>query len=256
MNQFENFKPSTESYWRSIILFGRNVASYKFALGKALLELVDKEKTSVTLEELSLPFAKHITNHLRISDKQGTFSSSRFLDACRKFNQGEINGEDLRKITVKHGFENVIDAFHHVNQDDVPIRFFIDERSGSNRIVLTDDLLKLKESYQIENLTPKIEARWRLVETAWSLNISRNLIKIKHNEEENLFYVETDKIRRINITSARDALNGYQKGKCFYCFADISIESKSENLADVDHFFPHTLRLLDITNYSSDINGI
>ncbi len=86
MAQFEGFKPSTESYWRSIILFGRNVASYKLALGKALLELADKEKTSISLEELALPFAKHIREHLQISDKQGRFSSSRFLDARRKFN--------------------------------------------------------------------------------------------------------------------------------------------------------------------------
>jgi hypothetical protein len=88
------------------------------------------------------------------------------------------------------------------------------------------------------------------------LNISRNLIKVKHNEEENLFYVETDKIRRICITSARDALNGYQKGKCFYCFTDIFIESGNDNLADVVHFFAHALRLLDKTNYSDDLNGI
>ena len=116
--------------------------------------------------------------------------------------------------------------------------------------------MKLKESIQFGNLHYEIEARWRLVETAWSLNTSRNIIKINHDEEENLFYVETDKIKRIGITSAHDALNGYQKGKCFYCFSDISIESKSDNLADVDHFFPHTLRILDTTSYSSDINGI
>lgn len=74
--QFEEFNPSSESYWRSIILFGRNVASYKFALGKALLELTDKEKTSISLEELALPFAKHIAHHLQLSDKQVTSPSS------------------------------------------------------------------------------------------------------------------------------------------------------------------------------------
>jgi 2-polyprenyl-3-methyl-5-hydroxy-6-metoxy-1,4-benzoquinol methylase len=43
------------------------------------------------------------------------------------------------------------------------------------------------------------------------------------------------------VTSCRDALNGYQKGKCFYCSSDISVEVEHENLCDVDHFFPHTL---------------
>ena len=44
------------------------------------------------------------------------------------------------------------------------------------------------------------------------------------------------------ITGCRDALNGYQKGKCFFCFGDISVESGADDLADVDHFFPHALK--------------
>lgn len=34
---FQEEHPSLESYWRSIVLFGNNVASYKFALAKSLL---------------------------------------------------------------------------------------------------------------------------------------------------------------------------------------------------------------------------
>ena len=44
------------------------------------------------------------------------------------------------------------------------------------------------------------------------------------------------------MTSCRDALNGYQKGKCFYCFIDISIEAGNDDLAHVDHFMPHVLK--------------
>jgi len=36
MQTFLESKPQTESIWRSVILFGRNVASYKFALGKTV----------------------------------------------------------------------------------------------------------------------------------------------------------------------------------------------------------------------------
>ncbi len=66
MTLFQDFNPSNESYWRSIILFGNNVASYKFALGKALLELAEKEKTEITLDELALPFAFQIAENLRL----------------------------------------------------------------------------------------------------------------------------------------------------------------------------------------------
>jgi len=34
--------PSLETCWRSIILLGRNVASYKFALAKSLLDVQNK----------------------------------------------------------------------------------------------------------------------------------------------------------------------------------------------------------------------
>jgi len=38
MNDFIHQAPTLDNYWRSIILFGRNVASYKFALAQALLD--------------------------------------------------------------------------------------------------------------------------------------------------------------------------------------------------------------------------
>ena len=74
-----------ENYWRAVMLFGRNVASYKFALGHSLLELSRHGKEIITLEELAEPFSRHTCHHLKIADKQGTFKSSRFLETCRKF---------------------------------------------------------------------------------------------------------------------------------------------------------------------------
>lgn len=39
MSEFYEIEPSLENYWRAVILFGRNVASYKFALAKSLYDL-------------------------------------------------------------------------------------------------------------------------------------------------------------------------------------------------------------------------
>jgi len=50
--------------------------------------------------------------------------------------------------------------------------------------------------------------------------------------------------RRKSVTGSRGALNGYQKGKCFYCFRDICIDSNHAS-PDVDHFFPHVLKHYD-----------
>lgn len=248
MTEFLGKDPTTDDYWRSIILYGNNVACYKFALGKALLEIAPTGKTFITLEELAEPFSRHITEHLKLADKQTTSRSSRFLDACRQFNRSEISQAQLIDTTVRLGFENVIDAFHNVNYAQLPVQFFTDERKSSRKgIGLTDELLQLPELYQGRNLPQEVEARWRLVETARSLNLPVRLIGVDYDHElETLFIGSSD--RRIDLTDSRDALNGYQKGKCFYCYAEISIASGSDDLADVDHFFPRKLMFYNIAH--------
>lgn len=62
-------------------------------------------------------------------------------------------------------------------------------------------------------------------------------------------------MKRFNITSVRDALNGYQKGKCFYSYQDISIRSQNYILCDVDHFLPHTNKMRH-SSEGVNINGV
>ncbi|MHA7941728.1 hypothetical protein ACJOV8_001440 [Formosa sp. 3Alg 14/1] len=88
MTEFQINDPSLESQWRALILIGKNSATYKFSFAKSLLELVDKETTSISLTELSIPFARHISEHLTTSDKQRNAKSSQFLNYCRQFNDG------------------------------------------------------------------------------------------------------------------------------------------------------------------------
>jgi 5-methylcytosine-specific restriction endonuclease McrA len=233
-------QPSLESYWRGIILFGDNVATYKFALGRSLLQLATQGKTQVTLQELAVPFSAALVEHLDSGNPQGTFGTGQFLDACKKCSLGEISQDELLRTTVRLGFNNVIDAFHHVSGIHSMPRFFTDERRTSLKgVVLTDEIYRLLESSQAVNLPYEVEARWRLVETAWGLNINRGLLTVKYDASGDELFIEDRNLRRIDITSSRDALNGYQKGKCFYCFRDIEIESSNTH---VDHFFPHVVK--------------
>ncbi len=238
---FKEQFPSLDSYWRSIILFGQNTASFKFALAETLLELTPKSKTEFFLEELAGPFSKNICRHLEIAPKQTSSPSSSSLDKCKEFNEGVISYDELVKTTMSTAFRYVIDAFHVVNHEDIPIRFFEKDYSNqSKKIVLTDELFKLKEMPFSENFNNETESRWNLVETAWELGISKNLLNVRYDDAEEIFFVDKEH-RRKDVTSARGALDGYQKGKCFYCFDGISIQE--ENITcDVDHFFPYTLQ--------------
>lgn len=253
---FQENDISLESQWRAIILFGKNSATYKFAFGKALLQLVTQETTSISLKEFSPLFVESILEHLKLNDKQGNSNSSSFLDACRQYIRNEITYDHLLDVTEKKGFVNVIDAFQVVNGGIVPNKFYEkDFQSSSKRIVVTDDLLRLKESVQFSNFGSEVEARWSLVETAWSIDINPNLLEVKIDDDLQTLFLESDLMRRKDITSAKASLNGYQKGKCFYSFQDISINSGDDNLCAVDHFFPHVHKLR-LNDTGANVNGV
>ncbi len=239
-----------ENYWRGVILFGKNVASYKFALAHALYEIDKSGSDLVTLEALALPFSQHLCRHLLNAPKQITSASSKYLAVCEKYNRGEVTLSTLQEATVRDGFNNVIDAFHNVNFAELDKRFFLDERKTHKGIRLTDNFYRLTERQQYQNLIIETEARWRLVEHAWAAGISTNLVAVEYSAEDNLLFSKVNE-RRVNITSCRDSINGYQKGSCFYCYRPISIKPGDSQLADVDHFIPWAGR-----RYVPNINGV
>ena len=93
------------------------------------------------------------------------------------------------------------------------------QQGQGKKIILTDEFFKLLDTPFRDNFSAETEARWNLVETAWELGVSRNLLNVHYDDHSKLFFVNSS-LRRKDVTSARDALNGYQKGKCFYCFDD------------------------------------
>lgn len=250
---FVDVEPTLENYWRAIILFGKNTASYKFALAKSLINIsLERKSDLITLDDLALPYALHLAEHLKHSPKQSTAKTSQFIQACQGYNEGNIDEDKLIQITKKEGFKYVLDAFHVVNTkaiterfyDVVNEEFFIDERKFNKGIRLTDNLFKLFYLYDnsAKDLNQETESRWNLVEKAWELNINKNLIAVEFDQETKELFTHDTKHNRTNITTSRGALNGYQKSRCFYCFKEISISSVDDLLADVDHFFPHLLK--------------
>lgn len=232
--------PSVEDCWRGIVLYGRNTASYKFALATALLNLRPKAGELVKLEDLAPTFAQSVAEHLKVAPKQITTTNGKFIQACLAFNL-EHDLTRLVDATVAFGFSNVIDAFHIVGSSPVHHAFFIDERRRHRGIRITDEFSKMLAGIQATNLGEEIEARWRLVESAWNLGVSANLLAVQHDDSLCELFALDAAQRRRSVTSSRNALNGYQKGRCFYCYADLHLSGECMNV-DVDHFFPHRLK--------------
>jgi len=119
-------KPELEDYWRGIILFGNNVASYKFALADALLDIKPQSGQLLKLIDLAPVYASKLVQHLKVSPKQITSKSSKYLDSCRLYGIETPDQNKLIDETVKNGFKYVIDAFHVVGQDQLSTRFYTD----------------------------------------------------------------------------------------------------------------------------------
>ena len=99
-DEFLQYSPTLDNYWRSIILFGRNVASYKFALAKSLLEFRERGSDLISLEELAEPFSRNVCSHLAAAPKQATSPSSKFLNTCKSFNEVRFLGLNLLRQQV------------------------------------------------------------------------------------------------------------------------------------------------------------
>lgn len=256
MNKFIIDQPSLDSYFRGIVLFGKNAATYKFALAKSLIELTSNGTDFISLKDLAIPFIRYTNEHVLNGNKQITSNSSKYFDAFDKYNSKECDIDDIVKLTLNAPFKNVIDRFHTVNDSDLDTKFYeIATRNKVKGIVLTDNLYKISENSSLNNLFIETEARWNLVENAWSLSINPALLNVSYDNDDNSLFITDNTLgKRVDITSCRDALNGYQRGKCFYCGAPISVNPHSENLCDVDHFIPHTLQ--QSVNDDLNINGV
>ena len=221
--------------------FGRNVASYKFALARALLELGARQETFVRMEDLAVPFAAAVCEHLGTEDRQSTSARSRFLDACRARNRAELDHSGLIDATVRLGFENVIDAFH-VGRGGQPTghRFFVDERNTRQGITLTDEVVQLATGQQAAVLPREVEARWDLVEAAWGLRLGTRIVSFQMEPDKDAVDLYAPRqLHRTPVTGVRAALSGYQNGRCAYC--DSEFTDIGTGRVAVDHVLPFVL---------------
>jgi hypothetical protein len=187
---------------------------------------------------------------MSLSPKQGT-NPGKFLEAVKAFNR-DRDLDALVKATIVGGFNNVIDAFHNVGTTSVLHKFFVDERKSSKGIRITDEFARLADSIQIGNIAQEVDSRWRLVETAWNIGIAANHLVVQHDHALGEIFALDSEQRRRNVTSSRGALNGYQKGKCFYCGAGLRLLGEDLN-TDVDHFFPDRLKR---SHFKLNLDGV
>jgi len=232
-------EPGNQSSLRSVLLFGKNTATYKFALCEALLK--QQARSEQPYVDLLPHFVDALCRHVKIYPKQETRSEPRSLiSACIKFNEGALGKSELLKEGAKVMPRYVFNAFHNIGGGslDAHHSLFSDNRK-LKRLDITDTLLKIidnddmKEAMLLEN-----ESRWRVVEEAWRLGFNPALLAFDENAS---FVLNSD--RRAALRPVFPTLLPYQKGLCFYCRRGIKLSAvhHDENFGDVDHCIPRSV---------------
>ena len=103
--------------------FGQ-IKTIDVVLGKMTVDFVGRVGHSIDLAfapKILTPIAKEHIEARKATDMDGLKQMA------------ALHHDEVIKVTSKLGFQNVIDAFHNVNNAEVPHRFFADERNGRNK---------------------------------------------------------------------------------------------------------------------------
>jgi 5-methylcytosine-specific restriction endonuclease McrA len=219
-----------EDFWRTIILYGLNQATYKIALGQSLIRFSEQQKNFVSMTELAEDFFDMYKERLK-SGKPQLAQPNRLTAMERivtEFNIGKITRFEAIEKVERDAFNDVIDRFHTVDKLEIPMRFY--EKSDKG-IYIFDNVYDIFSDKDNAVLVNELNSRWDLLEGAFE--IKRNNSHIV-NDIRKIYLVNG--YERTDITKNRSVLNGYQNNVCFYCG-----EHMSEEDVHVDHVIPRQL---------------
>jgi len=222
--------PTPEDYWRGIILYGKNQATYKMALGQLLIQYSNRNFSKIPLDELAEDFYNVYENRVQHGKPQNkTIGRQTYVEQeIESVNAGSTTKQKAFDVIKEKSLKSmVLQKFHTLFNKPIPQPFYI--LSDDQRyLLLQNNLLNLFTDKQNVFLNQELSSRWDLLEHAF--------MDAKHEEtleaDERLEYV-IKKEERKNLTPLIPVLNGYQQERCFYC---------GERLYEpihVDHVIPY-----------------
>lgn len=258
IQSFLDKESSTLNTFRTLTLFGKNAATYKFALCHALMKQTGKT-SEVRYEDLQEDFLLELVFHYENNPHQFAQTKNALTSKIDEYLGSDRSASDwnlLNKAASKNIFNDVFRAYQNVGSGTLASTHMLFEDQRTNKkITMTDRLVSILEDdkakliINIEN-----QARWSIVEEAWRAGVTPNMLSF--NQDDGLFYSEFDN-KRIGLRSAVDTLLPYQNGCCFYCNRKVSqfVMSQDDDFADVDHFFPFSI-LSRLGDKTPNANGI
>ncbi|WP_067816731.1 HNH endonuclease [Actinomadura kijaniata] len=241
---FYRADPTPYASWRLAVLMGRNVRTYKFALGHALLEAAAQDRTEIPLTELATTYATGLLRRLEHAPQASPNAPATRTDplvvAAEEAAESRRIGRPTERL-VEAATANmpgmVMRKFHNLHGSEVPHRFYEVTGRGRDRLVrLTPALRRVALSERIDVLRGELRSRWEIVESSFSTGIGPALLAegLVPDLADGLLY---DRRRRRPVTGVRDAVIGFQHGRCLSCHQPINADDECA----VDHVFPYAL---------------
>lgn len=225
---------------RSILLFGKNSYTYKFAFCDALLKIGPRQV--IHQDQIFEPFLDALIPHVKSNPKQFSTSDStpsEFMKACREYAEGiEPSKDKVLNLGAKIIPKNVFEAFQNIGGGRLSNENLLYEFDKKTKTFsLRPALLKILSDREIVTaISTENQGRWRVVEEAWKVGISPGLISFRKEDEK--LYLESNNLR-VPLRSAVDHLMPYQGGRCFYCNKKLNrfTTKDQHDFPDVDHFY-------------------
>ena len=217
-------------YWKAIVLYGLNNATYKMALASVLLE--SAKNGEVRLEWIDL-CGRYLDSYIkRLSDgsspQQANPSRRTLMERIvTELKAQRISYDEAIGRVADEGFEDVIPRFHTIGRDPFLARSKFYDFEKGKYLTLKDSLLALNSK---DELLDEVRSRWSLLEGAFTIQQSN--FQLANNVRE--VYLANG-YRRTSLTPLVPFLQGYQANICFYCGEAIL------NDIHVDHVLPRQL---------------
>ena len=223
----QEFQYENKDFWRAVILYGLNTATYKIALGKALISLTEGDQTNISMHELAVKFFDLYQD--RVKKEMPQLNQPNRLTVMeriiKEYELQNISYPEAIDRVASEAFNDVIPRFHTVDKHEIPVKFYHYDDKG---IVLTDNIHQISGNDDAIELHQELDLRWDLLEAGFLIKRSNYTLQ---NDIRDIYL--QDGYGRKNITVNIPVLNAYQKGICFYC----SEEMKNEDV-NVDHVIP------------------
>ena len=225
MNKFQDI-----DYWKGIVLYGLNQATYKIALGKTIIELASLGKESIDWHQLSKSYLDNYILRLKenaLPQQNNPARKTKMERIIDSLNKGIIDYFTAISQVENEAFDDVLPRFQTIGTDKEIVGEKFYHFDIGRKLYLHDSTFKIVENSKIE-LIEELDARWSLLEGAFSMvhgdwHLSNSVRDI---------YLENG-YSRTNITGNIPFLQGYQGNSCFYCGEPIE-----NNDIHVDHVLP------------------